>query len=124
MDFCYTNLMSMIDEYLSQVAPAQKAELERVRRIVNEVAPEATEGISYGIPAFKFKGKYLIGFAAFKDHMSIFPGAMPIDLLKNKLGSYTISKGTIQFTLENSLPEALIKEILTICLANILDEAK
>ena len=116
--------MSMIDEYLSQVTPAQKAELERVRNIVKEVVPEATEGISYGIPAFKFKGKYLVGFAAFKDHMSIFPGAMPIDLLKNKLGSYTISKGTIQFTLENSLPEALIKEILTICLANILDETR
>lgn len=111
--------MSIIDEYLSHATSAQKNELERVRKIVKGVVPEATEELSYGIPAFKFKDKYLMGFAIFKDHLSIFPGAMPIDLLKNKLHNYKTSKGTIQFTLENPLSEALIKEIVVICLANI-----
>jgi len=111
--------MSVMDDYLKQQPAAQKSELERIRKIVKEVVPEATEGISYGIPAFKFNDKYLIGFATFKDHLSIFPGAMPVDLLKNKLSEYVTSKGTIQFTLEKPLSETLIKEILVISLANI-----
>ena len=112
-------LMSIMDDYLKQQPAAQKSELERIRKIVKEFVPEVTEGMSYGIPAFKVNDKYLIGFAAFKDHLSIFPGAMPVDLLKNKLSDYVTSKGTIQFTLEKPLSETLIKEILVISLADI-----
>ncbi|MEP6710271.1 MAG: DUF1801 domain-containing protein [Candidatus Saccharibacteria bacterium] len=113
--------MSKIDEYLDQVVPAQKTELERIRKIVQQAVPEATEGISYGMPVFKYDGKYLIGFAAFKDHMSVFPGALPIEQLKKELDNYKLSKGTIQFTLDNPLPDALVRELLVISLAKIQD---
>ncbi|HSW37711.1 MAG TPA: DUF1801 domain-containing protein [Candidatus Saccharimonadales bacterium] len=102
--------MSVIDDYLKEVEPAQRAELERIRQIVRKLVPEAEEVISYGMPAFKYKNKYFIFFAAFKNHMSVFPGA-PVKL-KDKLKGYKLRKGTIQFTLDNPLPEALIKELV------------
>lgn len=111
--------MSIVDEYLSTREPAQRSELERIRTIVKQTVPEAVEGIGYGMPVFKYNGKYLIGFAGFKDHMSIFPGDMPVASLKKKLEGHVLSKGTIQFTLENPLSESVLKEILAISLASI-----
>jgi uncharacterized protein YdhG (YjbR/CyaY superfamily) len=104
--------MTIIDEYLTSIDPPQRSELERIRRIVHDTLPEVEEIISYGMPGFKYKGKYLVGFNAFKDHLSLFPTAGPVEALKSKLGAFTLSKGTIQFTLERPLPEPLIKEIL------------
>lgn len=111
--------MSVIDEYLKKVAEPQKSELERIRKIVHETVPEANEVISYGMPAFKYKNHYLIGFNALKDHMSIFPTSGPIEALKDKLQDYSLSKGTIRFTLDNSIPEPLVKEVLFSRLADI-----
>jgi len=104
--------MPIIDEYLNKVTPAQKAELERIRKVVNNVAPEAVEVISYGMPAFQYKGKYLIGFYVYKNHMSLFPTAKPIESLKSKLTKYKLSKGTIQFTLDNIVPDTIIRSLL------------
>lgn len=111
--------MSLIDEYFSRLEPTQKKELERIRKIVKQTVPNATEVISYGMPVFKFNDKYLIGIAAFKDHMSVFPGSMPVDQLKEKLSAYKLSKGTIQFTLEHPLSDALLKELVNLSLADI-----
>ena len=108
--------MSVIDDYLVDVSQPQRNELERVRQIIKQVVPDAEEVITYGMPGFKYNKKYLIAFAAFSDHMSIFPGAAPVETLKSKLGNYKTSKGTIQFTLENPLPEALLKEIIQLSL--------
>lgn len=108
--------MSVIDDYLKGVSEPQRQQLERIRETVKKLVPDAKEVISYGMPVFKYKGKYLIGFAAFKNHMSVFPGAAPIRELKDKLTSFNISKGTIQFTLENPLVEPLIEEIILLSL--------
>lgn len=99
-------------EYLEKLGGGERSELERVRRIVKQTVPQAEETISYGMPAFKLKGKYLIAYAAFKNHLSLFPTPGPIEELKEKLGSYKLAKGTIQFTPGNPISEALIKEIL------------
>ena len=104
--------MSVIDDYLSNVSPSQKEELERIRNIVKQIVPDAEETISYGIPAFKYKHKYFIGFAGFKNHMSIFPGSIPLESLGDKLKGFKISKGTIQFTEDKPVSEALIKELI------------
>jgi len=111
--------MSVIDEYLKNIAPPQRLELERIRKSIKHIVPDAEETIGYGMPVFKYKGKYLIGLSAFKNHMSIFPGAEPVELFKDKLGDFKTSKGTIQFTLENPIPESLIKEIIEECLERI-----
>ncbi len=110
---------SSIDEYLETVAPNQKAALERVRVFVKKTVPEAEESISYGMPAFKYHKKPLLYYAAFKDHMSIFPTTGPIKTLANKLEGFTVTKGTIHFTEKQALPDALLKEILLTRVADI-----
>jgi len=104
--------MSVVDEYLVKLDPAQQKALGRVRNIVKKNVPDADEVITYGIPGFKYKDKYLFAYAGFKNHMSIFPGAAPVADLKAKLTGYKQSKGTVQFTLDNPLPETLIKEMV------------
>jgi uncharacterized protein YdhG (YjbR/CyaY superfamily) len=106
--------MSMIDELIDQFSAPQKVEMERIRKIVKKIVPGAEEVISYGIPAFKYQNKYLIGYCAYKKHLSIFPTSGPIDALRNKLVAYKLSRGTIQFTLENPIPETIIREIVQI----------
>lgn len=108
-----------IDEYLANVTPTQKAEFLRIRKIVNTTVKDVEEVISYGIPTFKHKSKYLLYFGAFKDHMSLFPGSALADSVSDKLEGYKISKGTIQFTEAKPIPEEIIKEILEARLKSI-----
>ncbi|MET1033488.1 MAG: DUF1801 domain-containing protein [Candidatus Saccharimonadales bacterium] len=110
--------MSVIDEYLQHIAAPQRDALERIRTIVKRLAPDAEEVIGYGMPVFKYNKKYVIGFAAFKNHMSIFPGSEPIADIKNELKTFHTSKGTIQFTVDNPLPESLIEKIIAHSLQN------
>jgi uncharacterized protein YdhG (YjbR/CyaY superfamily) len=112
--------MSVVDTYLSELPPSQRKELERIRTIVRKYYPEAREAISYGMPSFKFNGKYLIAYWGFKDHMSVFPGTRAVEVLQAKLSKYTTSKGTVQFTLKTPLPESLIAEMLQLRVADIV----
>jgi uncharacterized protein YdhG (YjbR/CyaY superfamily) len=111
--------MTVIDDYLVNLLPAQRAELERVRGIVKRLVPDAVEVISYRMPVFKYRGAYLVGMAAFKDHLSLFPGAEPIAVLQDELAGFQLAKGTIQFTPEHTLPESLIEQIVTLCLQRV-----
>lgn len=109
-----------IDTYLNALGTTQQEQLERVREIVLKEVPDATQGISYGMPVLKYRGKYLIGFAAFKNHMSIFPGAAAIEALQTELAEYRIAKGTIQFTETSPLPESLIVALLRVRIHEII----
>ncbi len=111
--------MTVIDDYLENIDQPQKVQLERIRRVVGKMVPGAEEVISYGMPAFKYNGKYLLAFAAFTNHMSIFPGAEPIRVLQDKLGDFQLSKGTIQFTLDTPLPDDLLKAIVKECVVAV-----
>lgn len=104
--------MTVIDEYLAKISLDQRTELERVRQIVYTLADDCSDTIGYGMPVIKYKGKYLIGFAPFKDHLSIFPGAGPVNALKDELSGYKTSKGTVQFTPEKPLSNALLTRII------------
>jgi uncharacterized protein YdhG (YjbR/CyaY superfamily) len=104
---------SSIDEYLSQVPEEARAALEKLRKTIKAAAPNTTETISYQMPTFKYQGRALVGFAAFKNHCSLFPYSRgAIDLHKEELKSYEISKGTIRFPIDNPLPAALVKKIV------------
>jgi uncharacterized protein YdhG (YjbR/CyaY superfamily) len=104
--------MSVVDDYLDNYSGTEKAELQRVRSIVHATVPEAQEVITYGIPGFKYKDKYLVAFSIFKNHLGLFPTSGPIEALKDKLTDFNTSKGGIQFTPQKPIPESLIKEIL------------
>ena len=76
------------------------------------VPPEATEGISYGMPAFRYKGA-LVGYAAFKKHCSFFPmSPAVIEAFAEELKAYRTSKGTIQFAMDKPLPAGLVKKLV------------
>jgi len=111
--------MNVIDDYLDTINSLQRPALERIRVVVHRLAPDAVETIGYGMPVFKYKGKYLIGFAGFKNHMSIFPGANPVEATKAKLAHFKTAKGTIQFTLDNPLPDDILEEVIHESMNNI-----
>lgn len=111
--------MLTMDEYLKNITPEQKAEFERIRKIVHETVPDVEEVISYGIPTFKYKGTYLLYFGAFKNHMSLFPGSGIIGDLAEDFKGYTVAKGTVQFTTQKPVTEELVKKILAIRLKTI-----
>jgi uncharacterized protein YdhG (YjbR/CyaY superfamily) len=101
-----------IDEYFAGVPEPARSTLNKMRAAIRSaVPPEATEAISYRIPAFKHKG-VLVWFAAFSDHCSLFPTAAVIEAFKNELKGFTTSKGTIQFPTDKPLPTALIKKMV------------
>lgn len=104
--------MSLIDEYFKETSGPEKDELMRIRSLVQKTVPDAEEVITYSMPGFKYKGKYLVAFCIFKDHLGLFPTSWPIEKLKDKLSGYKTSKGGIQFSLDNPLSDQLIKEIL------------
>jgi uncharacterized protein YdhG (YjbR/CyaY superfamily) len=79
--------------------------------IRSAVPPEATETISYRIPAFKYNG-VLVWFAAFSNHCSLFPTAAVIEAFKKELKGFSTSKGTIHFPMDKPLPIALIKKMV------------
>jgi uncharacterized protein YdhG (YjbR/CyaY superfamily) len=102
-----------VDEYLAKVPEPARGTLNKVRAMIKAAAPaEATEGLSYSMPAFRYKGA-LVAYAAFKDHCSFFPmQASLIDAMKDELKGYRTSKGTLQFTVDKPLPATLVKKMV------------
>jgi uncharacterized protein YdhG (YjbR/CyaY superfamily) len=101
-----------VQEYLARVPQPARDALSKVRAAIRSVVPaEATEVISYGIPAFKHK-KVLVWYAAFSDHYSLFPTASVIEIFKSDLAGFSTSKGTIHFPLDKPVPTALIRKLV------------
>ena len=108
-----------VDEYLARVPEPARSTLRKMRAVIRSAAPaEAVEALSYRMPAFKYKG-VLIWFAAFSHHCSLFPTASVIDMFKNELKGYSLSKGTIQFPTDKALPAALVRKIVKARVAQI-----
>jgi uncharacterized protein YdhG (YjbR/CyaY superfamily) len=108
-----------IDEYLATVPEPARSTLKKTREVIRSVVPEeATEAISYGIPAFKYKGT-LVYFAAFPDHCSLFPTASVIRAFENELKDYQTSKGTIRFAVDKPLSTTLLKKLVRARVAQV-----
>lgn len=101
-----------IDGYIHNCPENIQLILQKLRSSLQALMPEAQEVISYGIPTFKLKGKNVVHYAAFKNHISLFPGASGVQAFEEQLTSYTTSKGTIQFPLNQPLPMELITIIV------------
>ena len=101
-----------VDEYLADVPEPARSTLNKIRAAIRSAVPaEATECISYGMPAFKNKG-VLVWFAAFSKHCSLFPTAAVIEAFKKELQGFSTSKGTIQFPTDKPLPAALLRKLV------------
>ncbi|HJT37868.1 MAG TPA: DUF1801 domain-containing protein [Actinomycetota bacterium] len=100
-----------VDAYLADVPPKERAILKHIRSTVRSVVPDAQEKISYGMPAFTYHGN-LLYYAAAKNHLSLFPGSKSvIKKFSKELTPFDATEGTIRFTVENPLPQTLIKKI-------------
>jgi len=101
-----------VDEYMASVPEPARTTLSKIRATIRSAVPaEATEVISYRMPAFRHNG-VLVWFAAFSEHCSLFPTAAIIEKFKNELKPFSTSKGTIQFPTNKPLPLALIKKLV------------
>ncbi len=103
--------ISTIDEYIQGFPAEIQDPLRIIRDIVKAMAPEAIEKISYGIPTFFLNGN-LIHFAAFKNHIGLYPAPSGISNFKKELEPYKKGKGSIQFPLDQALPADLIRRIV------------
>ncbi len=102
-----------IDTYISSAPEESREKLLELRALIASLVPNAEEGISYSMPAFKLHGKQLIGFAGYRHHVGFYPmsGSFLKDYAK-ELKNYKTSRGAVQFPLEKPLPVALIKKLV------------
>jgi uncharacterized protein YdhG (YjbR/CyaY superfamily) len=102
-----------MDDYLQELPTEQGAALARVRALVEQVVPEAEEGRSYGMPAYLYGGRPLLGFRAAKQHLSVFPfSPEAVDAVRDRLGGFDISKGTVRFSPDDPLPEDVLADMI------------
>jgi uncharacterized protein YdhG (YjbR/CyaY superfamily) len=109
-----------VDAYLEGLPLDQQEALRSLREQIARLAPDAEEGISYGMPAFRYRGRPLIGYSASKAHLSLHP--MSSDVVAahlDRLGDWPTSKGTIRFTPGNPLPDDLVSSLLRARMAEI-----
>ncbi len=102
-----------MDGILGKANPDQRAALQAIRRAVKEIAPDAEECVSYGLPAFRLNGRALVAFGAWKDHCAFYPmSAATLAKFKKSLTGFESTKGTIRFMPEKPLPHSIVKKLV------------
>jgi uncharacterized protein YdhG (YjbR/CyaY superfamily) len=104
---------SEIDDYLRGLEEPKRSTLSQLRDTIVAMVPDADQGISYGVPAFRLEGKTIAGFAAFKNHLSYLPhSGRVIQRLESDTEAYTKTKGALHFAVDEPLSEELVKKLL------------
>ncbi|WP_285767496.1 DUF1801 domain-containing protein [Peribacillus sp. SI8-4] len=101
-----------IDEYILQFPAEVQEILTKIRKVINEAAPDASEKISYQMPTFALRGN-LVHFAAYKNHIGFYPTSSGITAFEDALSEFKRSKGAVQFPLNKPIPYDVISEIVT-----------
>ena len=113
-----------MDEYIAGFPKEVQEILEKIRTTIRKAAPDAEETISYLIPTFTLKGKYLIYFAAYKKHIGVYPVPAGDAKLNEELSVYQMGKGTLQFPLDKPIPLDLITKIVKLRVKENLAKAE
>ena len=100
-----------VEEYIAAADPQAKKALKDIRKTIRSAAPKAEEVISYQIPGYKYHGM-LVFFAAWKNHISLYPAPWGAEDLKKEMSAFEGSKGTIKFPLDKPMPLTLIKKMV------------
>ena len=102
-----------IDAYLAALEEPKRSTLEQLRTVILEVVPDAEQGLAYGAPAFKVRGKTVAGFAAFKNHLSYLPhSGSVLAELGDAVARYETSKGSLKFAIDQPLPKRLVVTLI------------
>ena len=104
---------SSVQDYLAALPEEQRDALEKLRKTIRAAAPTATETISYQMPAFEQDGRFLVSYAAFKGHCSLYPASYTVmDALGDELKPYFSGKGTLRFRPDAPIPTPLVRKIV------------
>ena len=104
-----------VDAYLASLPEPKRSTLEELRQSILAVIPDAEQGMSYGVPAFRLQGKVVAGFAAFKNHLSYLPHSGSVfPELGDELAGYTTSSGALRFPVDEPLPKKLVEKLVAI----------
>jgi uncharacterized protein YdhG (YjbR/CyaY superfamily) len=106
--------MSLIDDYLENIEPSKRKQLQRIRMLAKEIVPNAEETISYQMPTLTYEGTSFLGFDAHANHIGIYPfSGKVIPQLKDELSEYAVSKGAIRIPLDRPISKRLLKLVIT-----------
>ena len=115
------NGVAVVDDYFESLDAETRAAFEHIRSLALDIVPDAEQGTSYGMAALKYKQKPLLGFAAAKRHLSVFPfSPRVVDEVRDRLAGYELSKGTIRFTVDKPLPDDVIRDVVMFRVAEIV----
>ncbi len=110
-----------VDAYLANVPEEPRAALEKLRKAIRAAAPTATETISYGMPTFKMNGRFLVSYAAWKKHCSLYPvSASSLEAVGEDPAEFDVSKGTVRFPHAKPPPASLVRKLVKDRIANEL----
>jgi uncharacterized protein YdhG (YjbR/CyaY superfamily) len=113
-----------VDEYMAQLPADRRAVMEQLRATIRAASPDATELISYNMPAFRLRGRFLVSYEAFKRHYSLFPWSdAMLEQLGEALRPYAVGKGTIRFPADEPIPVELVATIVEIRNREVAAEA-
>jgi uncharacterized protein YdhG (YjbR/CyaY superfamily) len=113
------------DDALASATPAQRLILDNLRAIIRKQAPNAVEGVNYGVAAYFIDGRSLVGLGVSQTHLSLIPmTGHTVEQFRDELKSFSTSKGTIRFTPEKPLPAALVRKIVKMRLAELAAKPK
>lgn len=101
-----------VEEYIKSFPQDIQPLLEKFREVIKTSAPDASEGISYGMPAYKLNGKPLVYFAGFKKHIGFYATPTGHTEFADELSTYRQGKGSVQFPFDKPIPYDLIKRIV------------
>jgi uncharacterized protein YdhG (YjbR/CyaY superfamily) len=102
-----------VEDYLATLPEEPRAALEDLRKTIRAAAPQATETISYQMPTFRDQGRFLVSYAAYKNHCSLFPASKAVmEAHGEALKPYFSGKGTLRFTADKPIPAALVRKIV------------
>ncbi|HOX41890.1 MAG TPA: DUF1801 domain-containing protein [bacterium] len=104
--------MRTIDEFISSLPLEKQGVMKKIRQTIQKAAPEATEMMGYGVPAFQLKNGKKVYYSIFKNHAGFYPSPEAIEHFESELAGYKQAKGTIQFQLKESIPYDLIEKMV------------
>ena len=110
-----------IDGYLAKVEEPSRSTLQKLRETILNIVPEAEQGISYQVPAFRLHGQVVAGFAAFKNHLSYLPFSGSVfPELKDELAGYVTTSGALHFPIDKPLSKRLVKKLIEVRVQQVL----